>query len=137
MKNKGKKENLENFKEGIIDGMVAIKCLDEGIDVPACKTAYILASSKNPREFIQRRGRVLRKFDEIGKTEAYIHDFISIIPMNSKTSSFGREIQKEEFKRVYEFRNNSLNRNEAREELLDIANSWGLRQFYDQSKGPK
>ena len=45
-KTKERKKILENFKEGITDGMVAIKCLDEGIDVPACKTAYILASSK-------------------------------------------------------------------------------------------
>ncbi|WP_371392237.1 DEAD/DEAH box helicase family protein [Glycocaulis abyssi] len=45
---------LENFRLGIIDAMVAIRCLDEGIDVPACSTAYILASSRDPRQFVQR-----------------------------------------------------------------------------------
>ena len=56
----GDKDNtLEHFKKngGVL---VSIKCLDEGIDIPATTHALILASSKNPREFIQRRGRILR-----------------------------------------------------------------------------
>ena len=54
--------------------LVAIKCLDEGVDIPSVTHALILASSKNPREFIQRRGRVLRKAE--GKALAYVHDAI-------------------------------------------------------------
>lgn len=54
--------------------VTAIKCLDEGVDVPSITHALILASSKNPREFVQRRGRVLRRSE--GKALAYIHDAI-------------------------------------------------------------
>ena len=54
-----RKTELENYKKekGIL---VAIRCLDEGIDIPYLENAIILASSQNPREFIQRRGRILR-----------------------------------------------------------------------------
>jgi superfamily II DNA or RNA helicase len=58
--------------------VVAIKCLDEGVDVPSVTHALILASSKNPREFIQRRGRVLRRHP--GKALAYVHDAIVVPP---------------------------------------------------------
>jgi superfamily II DNA or RNA helicase len=58
--------------------VVAIRCLDEGVDVPSVSHALILASSKNPREFVQRRGRVLRKSP--GKALAYIHDAIVLAP---------------------------------------------------------
>jgi hypothetical protein len=58
--------------------VVAIKCLDEGVDVPSVTHALILASSKNPREFIQRRGRVLRKAPN--KALAYVHDAIVLSP---------------------------------------------------------
>ena len=58
--------------------VVAIKCLDEGVDIPSVTHALILASSRNPREFIQRRGRVLRTAP--GKALAYIHDTIVLPP---------------------------------------------------------
>lgn len=58
--------------------VVAIKCLDEGVDIPSVTHALILASSKNPREFIQRRGRVLRKAPN--KALAYVHDAIVLAP---------------------------------------------------------
>ncbi len=58
--------------------VVAIKCLDEGVDVPSVTHALILASSKNPREFVQRRGRVLRKAPN--KALAYVHDAIVLPP---------------------------------------------------------
>jgi superfamily II DNA or RNA helicase len=54
--------------------MVAIRCLDEGVDIPAVSHALILASSRNPREFIQRRGRVLRTAP--GKHSAVIYDVL-------------------------------------------------------------
>lgn len=60
--------------------VVAIKCLDEGVDIPSVTHALILASSKNPREFVQRRGRVLRKAPN--KALAYVHDAIVLPPRN-------------------------------------------------------
>jgi superfamily II DNA or RNA helicase len=61
--------------------VVAIKCLDEGVDVPSVTHALILASSKNPREFVQRRGRVLRTSDN--KALAYVHDAIVMPPIGA------------------------------------------------------
>lgn len=58
--------------------VAAIRCLDEGVDIPAVTHALILASSRNPREFVQRRGRVLRK--AAGKALAFVHDAIVLPP---------------------------------------------------------
>ena len=58
--------------------VVAIKCLDEGVDIPSVTHALILASSKNPREFIQRRGRVLRRAQN--KSLAFVFDAIVLPP---------------------------------------------------------
>ena len=76
----GQKESLDWFVRlgGVL---VAIKCLDEGIDIPSITHALILASSQNPREFIQRRGRVLRvNPNDPSKTIAFIHDLIVLPP---------------------------------------------------------
>ena len=51
---------LEQFALGQIQVIVAIKCLDEGVDVPSTRIAFFLASTSNPKEFVQRRGRILR-----------------------------------------------------------------------------
>lgn len=58
--------------------LVAIRCLDEGVDIPEVDHALILASSKNPREYVQRRGRVLRRAE--GKVHAHIHDAVVVPP---------------------------------------------------------
>lgn len=73
----------EAFAEGnALQVLVAIKCLDEGVNIPSIKTAFILANSTNPKEYIQRRGRVLRKFP--GKEFAVIYDFITLpFPVNT------------------------------------------------------
>lgn len=68
-----------------LQALVAIKCLDEGVNIPSIKTAFILASSTNPKEYIQRRGRVLRKFP--GKEYAVIYDFITL-PFPFETLAF-------------------------------------------------
>lgn len=68
---------IKVFAEGThLQALVAIRCLDEGVNVPSIKTAFILASSTNPKEYIQRRGRVLRKFP--GKNRAVIYDFVTL-----------------------------------------------------------
>ncbi|WP_170094363.1 DEAD/DEAH box helicase family protein [Halomicrobium mukohataei] len=59
------------FEHDVIDYLLAIKCLDEGVDVPDCSTALIIASSRNEREFIQRRGRVLRQTDAVDRAQIY------------------------------------------------------------------
>lgn len=75
------KEERDEIKRMFASGtdlqvITAIKCLDEGVNIPAIKKAFILASSTNPKEYIQRRGRVLRRFK--GKEYAEIFDFITL-----------------------------------------------------------
>ena len=70
-----RKDTMEIFKDGSIDALVAMKCLDEGIDIPLCKTAYLISSTNNPRQYIQRSGRILRKHPD--KKQAKIIDFFS------------------------------------------------------------
>lgn len=67
---------LDAFEAGKIDVLTSIRCLDEGVDVPATRTAYLLASTSNPRQYVQRRGRILRQHAD--KPYAVIHDFITI-----------------------------------------------------------
>ena len=108
-----KEDNAERvrLKEGFSDGsvyqaLIAIKCLDEGVNIPGIRTAFILASSTNPKEYIQRRGRVLRKAK--GKSYAEIFDFIvlprdlygssrnQIVDINSELSLVKRELERVE-----------------------------------------
>ena len=77
---KKRSDLIEDFDEGeMIQTLIAIRCLDEGVNIPSIRKAFILASSTNPKEYIQRRGRVLRTFE--GKTHADIYDFI-VSPLN-------------------------------------------------------
>ena len=77
--NESIKERMEikdRFISGKIQAIVAIKCLDEGVNIPDIKIAFILASTTNPKEYIQRRGRVLRIAPN--KEYAEIYDFITL-----------------------------------------------------------
>jgi superfamily II DNA or RNA helicase len=87
--------------------LVSIKCLDEGVDIPAADHALILASSQNPRQFIQRRGRVLRK--AAGKHMAVIHDAI-VTPLSLQDEPDQAALVKSEFLRAIEFAKSALNR---------------------------
>jgi DNA phosphorothioation system restriction enzyme len=122
---------LEEFKSAKLQALVAIKCLDEGVDVPATQTAYILASSTNPREFIQRRGRVLRKHPL--KQYSYIHDFI-VVPrpldeihqIEPRVFNVERNLLKRELARFTEFADLALNGPEAHENLNEIKHAYNL-----------
>jgi superfamily II DNA or RNA helicase len=93
---------LDKFRVGALDALIAIRCLDEGIDIPACRTAYILSSSRNPKQFVQRRGRILRRSP--GKAEAVVHDFIPLLPNSGLASSeLERRLATAELERVAEF----------------------------------
>ncbi|RYG34714.1 MAG: hypothetical protein EON93_07630, partial [Burkholderiales bacterium] len=116
---------LANFRIGLVDAMVAIKCLDEGIDVPACRTAYILASSRDPRQFIQRRGRILRRSP--GKEVATIHDFVVVLPEGSGDGGgYARKLIASELHRVAEFAGLSRNRTHAYSTLRHVLVAYGL-----------
>ena len=70
---------LEDFSNGEYDCLVAMHCLDEGVDIPSASKAILLCNSTNPREFIQRLGRVLRRSP--GKNKAEIYDLIIILSL--------------------------------------------------------
>lgn len=124
---KERDEILYNFKNEIINALVAIRCLDEGFDVPACRTAFLLASARNPRQFIQRRGRILRRYH--GKNEAIIHDFMVYIPlgmMEEEAGKFERNLLLEELKRIKEFADSSENFSDAYSVLDDFCEKYDL-----------
>lgn len=120
---------MHRFTSGDLQGLVAMKCLDEGVDIPNTKSAYILASSSNPREFIQRRGRILRNAP--GKAKAYIHDLIAIPSLNAEvieSSPFfntERKILRRELTRFDEFARMAKNQHRAVDEI------WQLRKLYN------
>jgi superfamily II DNA or RNA helicase len=102
--------------------------LDEGIDVPACRTAYILASSRDPRQFIQRRGRILRRSP--GKDVATIHDFVVVLPNDAgDEEGFARKLIASELGRVAEFAGLSRNRSYAYQTLRSVLVAYGLEHL--------
>ncbi len=89
LRSKVKTETLDNFYKfgGLI---LSIRCLDEGVDIPAATKALIIASSQNSRQFIQRRGRVLRKSEN--KSSATIFDILINIENGKNHRYFEKEI---------------------------------------------
>lgn len=122
---------LASFAKGELQALAAMKCLDEGVDVPSTRTAYFLASSSNPREFIQRRGRILRK--AAGKEHSIIHDLIAVPPVtfNRESPAFNaeRSIVRRELQRFKEFASPALNKHEALDVIWDLAGFYGLQDF--------
>jgi len=120
-----REELRRRFESGDLQGIVAIRCLDEGVDIPATKTAVILASSSNPRQFIQRRGRVLRPHPD--KRYAEIFDMIVLPPreadMDIKTQ---RAILEPELRRYMEFAALAKNRGKASAKVLPLKKRLGL-----------
>ncbi len=113
------------FETGELQGLVAIRCLDEGVDIPAIETAIMLASSSNPRQFIQRRGRILRSHPD--KKRATLFDMIVLPPdLGRETIDVERNLLKKELQRFIEFANLADNGGEARLKLLDLQKRYGL-----------
>lgn len=119
---------LSDFKEAKIDSLVAMKCLDEGVDIPACSTAFILSSSRKPRQFVQRRGRILRKSP--GKEKAVIYDFFVTLPLeNMDDIEIGRRLLKAELQRINEFASLSLNKAAAYKTLEAYLKKYDLYHY--------
>jgi len=114
-----RKEIINMFRNGVIDTILAIKILDEGIDIPEIKNAYILASSANRRQFVQRRGRVLRLLK--GKEKhAKIYDFIVIPPNDNENAA--KKIIANECKRIDEMSQSAKNIEESRKFIKEHFN---------------
>ena len=108
--------------------IVAIKCLDEGVNIPSIKTAFILASTTNPKEYIQRRGRVLRLAKD--KPYAVIYDFVTLTrPLNdvdpySPDYAYEKGLAKRELLRIKEFGKIALNSRDSDALINEIESTY-------------
>ena len=99
---------LSNFAKGNLSVLFAIDCLDEGVDIPTAEIGIIMASSGNTKEFIQRRGRLMRRSLETGKSRALIYDLV-VIPAPGQESV---SLRRNEILRVKEFAELATNKSE-------------------------
>ena len=111
-------ELVDSFNKGEISALAAIRCLDEGINIPSIKSALILSSNDDYREFVQRRGRILRTYN--GKQSAKIYDVIVLPKSNSE------QWAKIELRRFHEYAKLSENWNDLEGELTDMLIQYGL-----------
>ena len=121
--------DLQGHQGEKIQALIAIKCLDEGVNIPGIKTAFILASTTNPKEYIQRRGRVLRKAK--GKQYAEIYDFITLprpldeVPgLSAERVKRDYSLVKNEVTRMMEFTRLAENLMESMELI------WKIKEIY-------
>lgn len=115
---------VNSFNRGMIDSLVAIRCLDEGINIPSIEGALLLSSNDDYREFVQRRGRILRTYtnEYTGekKKEANIYDVI-VLP-----SDYMSNFALIELRRFYEYARLANNKDECLNELENLAIRYGL-----------
>ena len=122
----------EQFQKGDrLQAIVAIKCLDEGVNIPGIRTAFILASTTNPKEYIQRRGRVLRKADN--KPFAEIYDFVtlpreldSVSALTIERAQRDLSLVKNELARIKEFGRLAMNSMQANNLIWDIQEAYHI-----------
>ena len=122
-------EILRDLKSGFLDGVVAIRCLDEGIDLPDLRTGFLLASATNPRQFVQRRGRLLRNAP--GKERAIIYDFFVAPPdlggdLDEAAFNLERSFLQRGLARTVEFCRTAENGPEALATLLPLRKKYNL-----------
>ncbi len=114
---------INSFNKGMIDALVAIRCLDEGINIPSIKGALILSSNDDYREFVQRRGRILRSYinEYTGekKESANIYDVIVLPPSNSNFAQI-------ELRRFYEYARLANNKDLCMQELEGLLDQYNL-----------
>ena len=122
-------EVLRKFSTGETEVLTSMKCLDEGVDVPRSELAIFCASTGNPRQFIQRRGRILRKHPD--KYIAIIHDLVVAPEFDSTEENYNmeRNLLKGEIQRVKDFAGLSENPAFAYTELEEITNYYNLSIF--------
>ena len=120
---------LDDFASGKLQVLTSMKCLDEGVDVPRSELAIFCASTGNPRQFIQRRGRILRKHKD--KFMAEIHDLVVAPEVNYGSDSFKMEraLLKGELSRVRSFALLSENPSYSQMELKSVMEHYGLNMY--------
>ena len=117
---------LKEFAEGKLDVLTSMKCLDEGVDVPRSELAIFCASTGNPRQFIQRRGRILRTHPD--KRMAEIHDLVVVPTIDATEANYAmeRSMIKSEMMRVRDFASLSENADATIRELSDVLDYYNI-----------
>ena len=120
---------LKQFQQGDIHVIASMKCLDEGVDLPRAEFAIFCSSTGNPRQFIQRRGRILRKHPD--KHLAEIHDLVVVpefegLQMNEETFNMERKLVQKELERVAYFAFMSINRYHTLETIEGVCSYYEL-----------
>ena len=123
---KDRDEVLYDFAEGKLQVLTSMKCLDEGVDVPRSELAIFCSSTGNPRQFIQRRGRVLRTHPD--KKMAELHDLVVLPEVNPYSDSYRMEqsLVRSELLRVRNFANLSENPSYSELELREVLDHYAL-----------
>ena len=131
------KEYFETGKD--LQAIVAIKCLDEGVNIPAIQKAFILASTTNPKEYIQRRGRVLRLSPQTGKRFAEIYDFITLPRGIDETYGLTKadvmaeaSLARNEVKRLKEFSRLAMNPVESYKLIDEISEAYYINESNEE-----
>ncbi|HMS23562.1 MAG TPA: DEAD/DEAH box helicase family protein [Candidatus Saccharibacteria bacterium] len=119
-----RKSIIENLEDEIYDAVVAIKCLDEGVDIRSAQTAYLISNNTEPREYTQRLGRVLRKCE--GKKLSYVVDFVVVPPESFRDNKYGKQLVKNELKRVGFFSDLASNSSDVAGHLIDTKLKYGI-----------
>ncbi len=129
---KDRNQILNQFKSGKIHVLASMKCLDEGVDIPRAEFAIFCSSTGNPRQFIQRRGRILRKHPE--KDIAIIHDLVVVPDVSqsngdSETFKLERSMVEKEIERVMYFASLAINPHETEEVFNAICEHYDLNIY--------
>ena len=126
---KDRKEILDDFAAGKLHVLTSMKCLDEGVDVPRSELAVFCSSTGNPRQFIQRRGRVLRTHPD--KKIAELHDLVVVPEVSPNSSSYRMEqsLLRGELLRVNNFALLSENPSYSETELREVMDHYGLNLY--------
>jgi superfamily II DNA or RNA helicase len=132
---------LDQFRQGHIHVIASMKCLDEGVDIPRAEHAIFCSSTGNPRQFIQRRGRILRRHPD--KYNAVIHDLVvmpdlTISHPGDETFGFEKKMVRTELERVMYFASLSMNPYHTEAVFQEICEHYGLNIYtiYEELKNP-
>lgn len=125
---------LREFENGYYDTLVAIKCFDQGVDVPKLDKIYIMASDSLTRQTIQRRGRVLRRCKETGKSMAYIYDFVCLPPEGVFLETGASSLVAKELKRVREYGRLAENISEVNNFIEQLVEDYNVTEDSDDER---
>ena len=134
-----RKTIIESLCDKRIDAVVAIRCLDEGVDIPSARMAFILSNGTDPREYVQRLGRVLRLDKQYGKEYASVYDYFVLPPESTYFNDdyerrTARNIVKNEMRRTLFFSNLARNGDEVKEKLALMQVKYGFQITEDELK---